>query len=149
VALLAIGAGGVLMPKIEWDESLSVGNDEIDNQHKEWIAIFNNMHTTIMRGGAGDVRNIGLKALRAMQEYARYHFDFEEQYMRKMGYPDLFEHKRIHKDFDNKIYAYIRDIQAGELVLDTEILKIIKNWLYGHIATEDKKYSLHQLTENQ
>jgi hemerythrin-like metal-binding protein len=102
-----------------------------------------------MKGGAADVRNVGLKSLRAMQNYARYHFDFEEEHMRKMGYPNLFEHKRIHKDFDNKIYTYLRDIQAGELVLDTEILKIIKKWLYEHIATEDKKYALHHQTENQ
>ncbi len=131
------------MPKIEWDDSLSVHNDEIDSQHKEWIEIFNKMHDAMIKGNIGTMRNAGLDALRAMQDYARYHFDFEEEYMQTMHYPNLYEHKRMHKDFENKIYSYIRDIQAGDLILDTEIMKLIRDWLFDHIAVEDKKYVAH------
>ena len=38
------------MPKIEWDDSFSVNNIEIDDQHKKWIEIFNKMHESLMSG---------------------------------------------------------------------------------------------------
>ncbi len=137
------------MPKIKWDDSLSVNNDEIDSQHKEWIGIFNKMHDTIMTGNVGAVRNIGVNTLREMQDYARYHFSFEEEYMRTMNYPRLYEHQRAHKDFDNTIYSYMRDIQSGEMVLNSEIMELIRSWLFDHIAIEDKKYAAHLKTKEQ
>ncbi len=130
------------MPKIEWDNSFSVHNAEIDGQHKKWIEIFNKMHEILTEGGDKVLHSAGAEALKAMQDYSRYHFNFEEEYMRTINYPDLYIHKRMHKDFDNQIYTYGRDMQEGKIVLDTEIIKLIKDWLLYHILNEDKKYVL-------
>lgn len=98
------------------------------------------MHESIIMGSAQP--GAGAEALKAMLDYARYHFSFEEEYMRKINYPNLIGHHRIHKDFDNLIYTYYRDTQEGRIVLDTEIISILKNWLLDHIIKEDKKYAL-------
>lgn len=128
------------MAKIEWNDSFSVNNAEIDGQHQKWIAIYNNMDQSLITGSVQ--QNDGAKTLKAMQDYARYHFSFEEEYMREINYPDFIKHHRIHKDFDNLIYNYYRKIQDGDLVLNSEIIGILKDWLLNHIAKEDKKYSL-------
>ena len=127
------------MSKIKWEDSFSVGNAEIDAQHQKWIAIYNKMHESIIMGSAQP--GAGAEALKAMQDYASYHFSFEEEYMRKMDYPNLIEHHRIHKDFDNLIYTYYRDTQAGKLVLDSKIMRTLKKWLLEHILREDQKYA--------
>ena len=82
-----------------------------------------------------------------MQDYTKYHSDFEEEYMRKISYPGLMEHLKLHKNFDNQIYEYHRDISEGRMVLSSEIIKIIKKWLLDHILNEDKKYSLFSKEE--
>lgn len=128
------------MSKIKWEDSFSVHNAEIDEQHQKWIAIYNKMHESMIKESAQS--GAGAEALKAMLDYARYHFSFEEEYMRKINYPNLIEHHRIHKDFDNLIYTYYRDKQEGKVVLGTEIIRILKNWLLGHITKEDKKYAL-------
>lgn len=128
------------MPKIEWNESFSVHNAEIDSQHKKWIEIFNKMHEILMAEDYKALDTAGAEALKAMQDYALYHFNFEEEYMRTMNYSGLSEHKGIHKDFYNQICAYNKDIHDGKMVLNTEIMKLIKNWLLDHIKIEDKKY---------
>ncbi len=129
------------MSQIIWDDSFSVNNSEIDLQHKKWVEIYNNMDMKMSKRSTQ--RSDGLEALKAMEDYARYHFSFEEEYMRKINYPNFIEHRRIHKKFDNLIYNYYRKVLEGEFVLDSEILSILKEWLLNHILKEDKQYSLY------
>ena len=127
------------MPRIEWDESFSIDHPAIDKQHRKWIEIFNKMHECMLNNDSGEYKSIAYVTLVSMQEYANTHFKFEEEYMYRINYPDFIKHRRLHKDFDTKIYEYNRDIRDGKMVLNTEILKAIKNWLINHILKEDKK----------
>lgn len=127
------------MSIIEWDDSLSVNHTEIDNQHKEWIDIYNRMHDSMMSRESSIEQT--MQILQAMNEYAQNHFSYEEEYMRKINFPDIVAHRRTHKDFESLIYSYNRDIEAGKIVLNTKIIKLIRNWLLEHITVEDKKYA--------
>lgn len=128
------------MSRIEWDESFSVHNTEIDEQHKKWIAIYNNIHDVMTGAVAASLTNITTDSLTEMYDYARNHFKFEEEYMGQLKYPLLIEHRRLHRDFEDQIYRYIREIKAGKIILNTILVKIIKNWLLEHVLNEDKKY---------
>ena len=128
------------MALIEWSETFSVDNEEIDQQHKKWIAIYNGAHERMMSGGRENTASLAEDALQSMQEYADYHFKFEEEYMQQLGYPELVQHRRAHRDFDNLIYQCNRDLGGESPVLNTQILKMLENWLVGHILGEDKKY---------
>lgn len=128
------------MSTIEWEDSFSVNNPEIDEQHKKWFAIYNDLHESFSKGDTDEYSAISAGALEKMQDYSRDHFGFEEAYMRKIGYPDIVAHRRAHRDFDTQIYEYNRDIREGRLVLNTMLIKIIRNWLLDHVLGEDKKY---------
>ncbi|BBO74744.1 hypothetical protein DSCW_21610 [Desulfosarcina widdelii] len=39
------------------------------------------------------------------------------------------------------IYSYLRGTQEGKLILNTKVIKLIKNWLLDHIMIEDKKFA--------
>ncbi len=127
------------MPRIDWDDSFSVNNSEIDGQHQKWISIHNDLHNTLMN--KGENKTSGLESLKAMLDYAKYHFSFEEKYMEKINYPEIVPHHRVHKDFENLLYSMYRDAQGNEFFLDSEIIAILKNWLLDHILNEDQKYS--------
>lgn len=129
------------MALIKWDESFSVGNTEIDEQHKKWIAIYNNMHEGLTGGGSSNLANLAANSLEEMHDYAKNHFQFEEEYLKRINYPELVDHRRLHRDFENKIYNYTREIRDGKILLNTSIIKMIRNWLVEHILQEDKKYS--------
>ena len=131
------------MPHIEWNDEMSLNIKEIDEQHKKWIAIHNRLHDVLTQGSYNEVEKTATETLYAMQEYTRTHFQFEEEYMFSITYPDLIAHRRIHKDFDNKIYQYYREMLDGRIVLNSTIMKMIKGWLLEHIMHEDKKISDH------
>ncbi|MBF0228980.1 MAG: hemerythrin family protein [Desulfamplus sp.] len=128
------------MPKITWSELLSVGNEEIDNQHKRWIEIFNTSYDKMMCDDYSLLSNIGIDALKQMMEYAQMHFEFEEKYMQQINYPALVEHKFQHDLFKVQLHKINQNFENGISKLNSEIMKMIENWLIGHIQTEDQKY---------
>lgn len=129
------------MPHLEWEESFSVGNGEIDSQHKRWIAVINELHDALMQGTAAKVDDITLNALGAMKEYADMHFAYEEAYMKSIGYPDLPYHVTLHRDFYTRIEQFRRDMRSGDVVLNTDLMNAMMNWLRNHILREDMKFS--------
>ena len=129
------------MALIIWDDSYSVNDAEIDQQHKKWIEILNNMNEALLAGDGQNLDSITTRTVQEMQDYTEYHFKFEEQYLAKLDYPGLIQHRRLHKDFDSYVYSLSRDIRSGELILNTTIIKTLKNWLLEHILKEDKKYA--------
>lgn len=130
------------MSHLEWDDSFSIGNAEIDEQHKKWITIHNRLHDTLLEGDLTALQQASVDTLREMHEYTGFHFAFEEEYMTRIGFPGIREHWRLHKDFDSLIYGYLREAEKGEVpVLNSKLVKILKNWLINHILTEDMKYA--------
>lgn len=125
------------MPRIVWDETFSVKVPEIDQQHRRWIEITNNLHEILIEGKG--LRGTTQKTLNDMIEYVRFHFSFEEEYMQKIGYSRFAAHKILHDEFMEKIVKLRKDEMAGLMVLNTEVMKVLKDWLQNHILTEDKK----------
>ena len=71
------------MGKIEWNDTFSVNNPEIDAQHKEWIAIYNKMYDKMTNGDLRELRTLAADSLRLMLDYTRHHFEYEEAYMKQ------------------------------------------------------------------
>ncbi len=130
------------MPKMEWDASFSVNDDEIDAQHKTWIGTLNTLHDSMISDEVEDTGKVIAASLEAMISYTRFHFKFEEEYMRKINYPDLAEHLKLHENFIARICNYDNDMRNGNVVLGTRTIKIMQEWLTEHILIEDKKYAL-------
>ncbi len=130
------------MSKIEWQDEFSVRNEEIDRQHRKWLAIYNKTHVTMMEGDNEALDTLGQKALDEMEEYGRKHFAFEEDYMRQLGYTDLSAHLLLHKNFYTMLNKFRQDMADGEIVLNSHIIKTVKNWLLSHILVEDQKYAI-------
>ena len=127
------------MGLIEWSEKYSVGDKQIDEQHKRWIQIYNVAHEKMMSSDESLFRSSGTDALKQMKAYGEYHFSFEENFMKNIGFEELESHKLLHKAFSEKIEKIFLDIHKGTQVLNSEIIKTIENWLVHHILTEDQK----------
>jgi len=128
------------MPAIIWDDSFSVHNDEIDGQHKKWITIINDLHAALI-GDTVIGKDVTVQSLKAMDDYTRFHFSHEEAFLRSVNYPDYDAHVELHEAFLKMMKRYMDDIEHDRVVLNTEIMKVLKNWLQHHILEEDMKYA--------
>ena len=127
------------MPKIEWNESFSVGVAEIDEQHRRWIELINKLHDAIMDKKISSETTD--RILSEMVDYTGFHFAFEEDYMKKINYPDLKKHHYQHEFFTKNLIGKLEEERAGGLVLSSEVMRMMMNWLQDHILEEDRKYS--------
>ena len=118
------------MKDIKWDDSLLIGNDLIDAQHKMLIGLI---------GAIPESKSPGDElALDEAIVYAETHFVDEEELLEEIGYPKLLEHKEMHKDMSAILETYKRDYDDGKNDLYA-FKQFMYAWIRGHIMQEDKK----------
>lgn len=131
------------MPLIEWDNCYSVNNVEIDTQHNKLFSLLNKLHNTYGGKLSSQERDrVIADTVKQICDYTSYHFKSEEDYMKKINYPALREHFRLHKDFSTRIFEYDYELRKDRLVFGSEIISLLKNWLLDHILVEDQKFCL-------
>jgi hemerythrin-like metal-binding protein len=125
------------MAFIEWISALSVGVDEIDDQHKELIGRINQLAIAKehKRG-----REVTAAVLAGLQAYIVEHFGLEERYFREFGYADQKSHVAEHEIFKRKVADFAQAYSKDEAALSDEILDFLKSWLTKHISFTDRKY---------
>lgn len=126
------------MSKIEWDESLSVGVDIIDDQHKMLIQKLKDLSEAFE---SGLEQNKMLKTIDFMIEYTDFHFSEEEKLMEENGYPGLEDQQKQHKEFKDTLNYMLEDYQdeGPTKALATSINVFLLNWLVNHIKGSDAK----------
>jgi len=130
---------------IKWKEEYSVGVEHIDAQHRKLFEIAGRAYDLLKDELITDKYDRIIAIIEELKEYAVYHFNAEEQYMKEIGYRKLLSHKVSHDDFIEKVnsidFDQVDDNQ-NEYLLNT--LDFVVNWIDRHILGQDKLYSQTQ-----
>lgn len=128
------------MPFIDWLPSYSVGNEVIDNQHKELVDMVNRLHLSIVKNKVDEEVSAVLKEL---VSYTQKHFNDEENFMHEAGFPLLKDHMKIHREMINRIGSYLVKMRSGQKVSVFQLIGFLRDWLMNHILIEDMKYKTY------
>lgn len=123
---------------IQWRESLSIGVEAIDDQHKELLQQFDSLLSACKEGKAiGEL--VGL--LDFLSGYARTHFNDEEAIQRRHRYPEYEDHKKDHEAFIVRIKALQKEISEDRVAVHhvMETNSMLLKWLTTHISVVDKR----------
>jgi hemerythrin len=125
-----------------WDKSLEVGNQMIDDQHKQLINALNDF----LNAHAEKKSNADLKkSLDFLNDYTIKHFYEEEQLQKKHQYPDYENHKKLHEG----LKKVVRDLQVQLIMkgpsdgLFNDVKAKVGDWLITHITTQDTRIGVH------
>lgn len=129
-------------PLIEWSDDLSVGIQEIDEQHKVLVGLVNEMHQAIREHHGSETAK---QILERLGDDTRIHFAVEESLMRIFGYPGYDGHKKQHEELIGQFRQYQAKVQSGTAKISFEPLHFLKLWLAQHILESDKAYAPHML----
>jgi len=127
------------MSRIQWDDSLSVGVEAIDNQHRNWIERYNSAAEAVeAKLEAAHV----IKTLGFLVDYTEEHFSTEEKYMTENGYPGLAEHKAKHDELKKTLADLVRDLEeeGATRPLTDAMETLLGNWLAKHIRDVDMAF---------
>lgn len=125
------------MDKIVWTDALSVGNQAIDDDHKKIIDYINkliNYHNSSF---------VSLNIIDLYEEvigYSYSHNEFEETILEELGYSELSQIKKEHRNYQEEIKRLI--VTSGDVgdKVSLQTLTFLKNWWLDHIQNEDMKY---------
>lgn len=130
----------------EWTVDLSVGDKDIDDDH---IGLFNLIDTlNRAKMNHDDLNSI----LDRLKRYTEEHFSKEELHMRHIHFPELEEHLKLHRAFEEWLSTirsmYARFPQSPFIVGDS-VNGYLQRWLKDHILDEDMKYRDFILTQKK
>ncbi|HTT61120.1 MAG TPA: bacteriohemerythrin [Bryobacteraceae bacterium] len=124
----------------EWKPEYSVLIPEIDAQHKRLFALAAELHAAMAQGKAKSVLE---QSLAQLVDYTQVHFAAEEQYMARYDYPESIAHKAQHDQLTAQVIDLQKRFARGEQALSINLMVFLKNWLEGHIAGSDQRYSAY------
>ncbi len=133
------------MTQIEWTSELETGIDEVDEQHKALVAIYNKLDEA-MRTGRGH-KTMG-EILVALVSYTAEHFEQEEQLMADDGYPELESHRSEHRQLLDKVNRFQKRLASGQERINKPVMKFLNFWLMNHIKASDCAYGLYAANRN-
>ena len=124
------------MKNLKWDDSLSVGVDEIDEDHERLINLFNLLIQAVVNQESLEYVDALLEGLISFSEA---HFRHEERLMVRFNYDGLQDHKDEHLDLIDQVRDLQRRFHENKHQLSTDNIEYLREWLTGHIAGQDMR----------
>jgi hemerythrin len=131
----------IMSIEFTWKEEYSVGNPDIDKQHKQMFALGNRLSEV------SDFRDIK-PIIMELYKYVREHFAREEVMMKSSGFPLLETHGLKH----DALITQLNEISYQPFDTDEAVYrlkKLIYEWLSYHIMHEDQKYCQFRREQNE
>lgn len=123
------------MPYMEWDDSYSVGVEEIDRQHRRLFELVNQLHDACATQCSEDQV---MRVVDEFSDYTRLHFATEEKYMDAYSYADHDRHVEEHMQCSLRAVEFFGKGIVGDDAVADEMLAFLRTWLHEHILGTDK-----------
>lgn len=124
------------MRDITWSRVLSVGVEEIDEDHRKLVGIFNILNHAVIDRESPEYMAAVLEEL---INCTVWHFSHEERLMLKHRYEGSDEHKAEHRE----LIKSAKELQQGILQADKPVAEedigFLERWLTEHILTADMR----------
>lgn len=124
------------MKDIVWGHVLSVGVDEIDEDHRKLVNIFNILNHAVTDGESSEYLAAVLEEL---VNCTVWHFSHEERLMLKYGYQGIEEHKATHRELIESAKEMQQNLLQAKKSMSDEDIEVLERWLTGHILTDDMR----------
>lgn len=127
------------MKPVAWSVKYTCNIRAIDEDHK---ALFETIETLRQRHEAGAPKNLMMASLESLILYAHDHFEREERFLRRGGYPDYQKHKGEHEEFRALVRALKELYEYTPEIIDmAKVLHFLITWLSNHILIKDTQYA--------
>lgn len=130
--------------ELHWTSQMSVGIEQIDEDHKVLIALLNDLSDSIFE--AHDID----ETIEQLLDYTNYHFRREEAEMAALGYPHLEEHRRVHQHLAAKVQNFAEQWRnGGDAKVVQALLEFLRTWLVDHIMQNDAEVQAYIRAKGQ
>ena len=125
-----------MVKDIVWGEILRVGVDEIDEDHRKLVNIFNLLNHAVMDGESPEYLAAILDEL---INCTVWHFSHEERLMLKHRYAGMEEHKAEHRELIMSASELKQAILHADKSTVNPQIESLERWLTEHIFATDMR----------
>jgi hemerythrin len=120
---------------LEWRDEYNVNIGFIDEQHKKFLDILNQLKLVITeRSCAASTSQVFF----ALANYTEQHLIQEEIYLKDYQYPGFSQHKESHNQFIQRLVKFQEDFQENKPRVCEEMHDYLLDWFENHILKYDK-----------
>lgn len=121
---------------LSWKEEYAVNIAVIDEQHKKFLDIINDLHKVMQdKNGAEKLPKIFFQIAYLIDHY----FIKEEIYFKDLKYPNFEQHKIAHNLFIDRIIQFQKEMETNKSGLCEDIYNYLLQWFNEHILKYDKE----------
>lgn len=126
------------MTGVYWNESMVIGVELIDDQHKMIVDNFKKLSDAAHNGTTEDYAR---EMVHFLVYYAAVHFDTEEKLMKQYGYPKYEIQKLEHDSFKQEIEDYrgLLEQQGMSRKFAIALTGKVIRWILQHIKNHDRE----------
>jgi hemerythrin len=132
-----------MINKFVWKDSCSVGIASIDDQHKHFFSITNDIISLLEKGNTTKEELCAM--VLKLEDYADFHFKTEEGYFDHLHYRDAPFHIDAHYSYCRRVAYYRQELEKSAVDLPhmtEEVATYSIYWLSDHILRMDKHYTI-------
>lgn len=122
------------MEQLLWNDSLSVGIDEIDKDHKHLLDLLNELIESLIEEKNKSEIEVVLDELLS---YTSWHFRHEERLMQTFDYDGFINHKDEHATLIEQAVGLQEKFKTEGEGITPEVIQFLKDWLTNHILGTD------------
>ena len=123
----------------QFGDEFLVGIDEIDAEHRRLFEIAGRVYDSLDASDAAAVA-VTREAVTELLDYTKTHFTHEEALMEAAAYPELEEHRELHRHLISQAHDMEMRVEFGDNYVPVELSHFLYNWLVRHIEVNDKKF---------
>ena len=124
------------MSLITWRDEFSVGVAAVDHEHREMIALINELDQAMQRDAS---QATVVQALGEIYARISAHFALEEKTMRAARYTHLAVHKQDHEQLLDELLDVIDSVDDDGRYDRADLSRNLERWFSEHFRTHDAK----------
>ena len=123
-----------------WNKMYEIGCESIDNEHK---MLFNIAIKALNHHRYNNPKRFIKLTVHELYNYMKTHFKNEEEFMEKIGYSGLDEHKKLHEEIVNQMNNFLKQMSLMHIsTIERRLIESMDIWFITHILYEDKKINM-------
>ncbi len=122
------------MAELLWDGSLSVQVDEVDEDHRRLVELFNLLQQAVAEGESAEYLGALVEELISGTQW---HFRHEERLMLKYQYGALEAHRAEHNELIDSVRQLQQQLLSEGKGVSIDEIRFLEQWLTGHILGAD------------
>lgn len=128
---------------ILWRSEYNISNFKIDTEHQKLFSIAREAIQISKLEKEDEIKDKLKDIISKLFKYVNIHFSNEEKFMEQISYPELPEHKVLHKNMINMLTSLISNLNSLKLKeIEKALSNFIEEYFIRHIVLEDKKIQL-------